>query len=117
MTLSGKYADASAAIIESAQTGHVGRSLPRGAECSRAVDRISAIAGIRDLLLKNNQSGLSGRVHASFDDVATQMRFFYEFQSARNRFLAQRVIAARRLAPTRWLIVRMSIVQPVTQGR
>ncbi|EAQ34577.1 queuine tRNA-ribosyltransferase [Nitrobacter sp. Nb-311A] len=46
MILSGKYADASAAIIESAQTGHVGRSLPRGAECSRAVDWISAIAGI-----------------------------------------------------------------------
>jgi hypothetical protein len=85
MTLSGKYADASAAIIESAQTGHVGRSLPRGAECGRAVDRISAIAGIRDLLMKINQSGLSGTVHASFDDVATQMRFFYEFQFCKYR--------------------------------
>jgi hypothetical protein len=85
MTLSGKYADASAAIIESAQTGHVGRSLPRGAECGRAVGRISAIAGIRDLLMKINQSGLSGTVHASFDDVATQIRFFYEFQSCKNR--------------------------------
>jgi hypothetical protein len=46
MTLSDMYADASAAIIVSAQTGQVGRSVPRRAECVRAVDGISAIAGI-----------------------------------------------------------------------
>jgi hypothetical protein len=97
MTLSGKYADASAAIIESAQTGHVGRSLPRGAEGGRAVGRISAIAGIRDLLMKINQSGLSGTVHASFDDVATQIRFFYEFQSCKIGFGA--TYCCQTLAP------------------
>jgi len=44
--LSDNSADASAAIIESAHTGQVGKSLPRGAGCGDLVGRISAIAGI-----------------------------------------------------------------------
>jgi hypothetical protein len=52
----------------------------------------------RDLLLKINQtglSGLSGKVHASFDDVATQMRFFYEFQFCKNGFWHNELLPGR----------------------
>ena len=72
--LSDKYADASAAIIESAQTGHVGRSLPRGAERGMTVDGISAIAGI----VTSSSVDLTELYTAIFDDVATQMRLFYD---------------------------------------
>jgi hypothetical protein len=44
--LSERYADASAATIESAQTGQVGKSLPRGSDLSATVDKTSATAVI-----------------------------------------------------------------------
>src|ERR1700694_4501738 len=44
--LSDRKAEASAATIESAQTGQVGRSQPRGSGLGATVDRISATAGI-----------------------------------------------------------------------
>src|ERR1700730_15720581 len=46
MTLSETKADASAATIESAQTGQVGKSHPRGSGLGAMVDRTSAVAGI-----------------------------------------------------------------------
>ena len=46
MMLSDTYADASAATMESAQTGQVGKSLPRGSELCAAVNTTSATAGI-----------------------------------------------------------------------
>src|SRR6185503_17349589 len=48
MTLSVRYADASAATMESAQTGQVGRAQPRGSGLCVTVDRTSAIADIVD---------------------------------------------------------------------
>src|ERR1700722_14967947 len=44
--LSDRKAEASAATIESAQTGQVGRSQPRGSGLGATVDGISATAGI-----------------------------------------------------------------------
>jgi hypothetical protein len=60
--------------MESAQTGHVGRSLPRGVGRGIAVDRISAIAGI----VTSSSVDLAKLYTATFDDVATQMRLFYD---------------------------------------
>src|SRR4051794_20081815 len=50
MTLSCRYAEASAATMESAHTGQVGKSQPRGSGLDATVDRTSATADIRDLL-------------------------------------------------------------------
>jgi hypothetical protein len=46
MTLSERKAEASAATMESVQTGHVGKSHPRGSEFGATVERISATAVI-----------------------------------------------------------------------
>jgi hypothetical protein len=80
------YADASAAIIVSAQTGQVGRSVPRRSECVRAVDGISAIAGIVTSSLLLGALGLIQPalfILSLFDDVATQIRFFYDSNDPR----------------------------------
>ena len=113
--LSDKYADASAAIIESAQTGHVGRSLPRGAERGMTVDGISAIAGI----VTSSSVDLTELYTAIFDDVATQMRLFYDSFS-RMRFALQRIVAAHVALACRPLLTlwkRGLPSQSVTWGR
>jgi hypothetical protein len=60
--------------MESAHTGQVGKSDPRGPDLDARVDRTSATAGIvtslRSLNLPSGYTDL-------FDDVATQMRWFY----------------------------------------
>jgi hypothetical protein len=89
--LSDKNAEASAAIIESAQTGQLGRSLPRGAERGIAVDKISASAGI----VTSSSSDLAELYTVIFDDVATQMRSFYESSFCERGFAVQRNVAAR----------------------
>jgi hypothetical protein len=75
MTLSETKAEASAATMESAQTRQVGKSHPRGSGCFATVERASAIAGIVtspcDLDVMPTYTDL-------FDDVATQMRSFYD---------------------------------------
>src|SRR5258708_28090330 len=73
MTLSETKAEASAATIESAQTGQVGKSHPRGSELGATVDRTSASAGIVTSL----RSEPSLTYTDLFDDTATQMRSFY----------------------------------------
>jgi hypothetical protein len=65
-------AEASAATIESLQTRHTGRSLPRGAERGTLVDKTSAIAGI----MTSSSDDLSATYNDLFDGVATQMRSF-----------------------------------------
>jgi hypothetical protein len=88
----------------SAQTGQVGRSLPRG-ERGRVVDWISATAGIGDLLYVISPSPVTRDVlHPLFDNVATQIRFFYEFQFCRGPFALQQIVmASMTLAPERRL--------------
>jgi hypothetical protein len=58
--------------MESAQTGHVGKSLPRGLRDT--VDRTSAIA---DIVASLCDVSVTTPYNNLFDDVATQMRWFY----------------------------------------
>src|SRR5665213_229982 len=60
----------------SAHTAQVGKSDPRGSGRDASVERTSATAGIVTSL----RSGLAPTYTGLFDDVATQMRWFYVIQ-------------------------------------
>jgi hypothetical protein len=63
--------------MESAQTGQVGKSLPRGSGLCAAVDRTSAVADIDTSLLALPAFPVSPITYtSSLDEIATQMRWF-----------------------------------------
>src|SRR3954447_9474181 len=85
--------------MESAQTRHTGRSLPRGAARGLLVDRASAIAGI----VTSSNYDPSATYNDLFDEVATQMRFFQELTDFCNAANMRRtpVASARGSAQSR----------------
>src|SRR4051812_41224841 len=71
MTLSERKAEASAATIESEQTGQVGRSHPRGSGLGATVAVVSAAA----VIVLGFEVNV--KAHVFFTDLATQMVCFY----------------------------------------
>jgi hypothetical protein len=85
--------------MESAQTRHTGRSLPRGAARGLLVDRASAIAGI----VTSSSYDLTATYNDLFDEVATQMRFFQELTDFCNAARVRRAGCKRARFGAVWL--------------
>jgi hypothetical protein len=79
--------------MESAQTGQVGRSHPRGSGLDAGVDMSSAIADIVGTSLALNLTELKSKIPDLLVFVATQMRWFYVILS-RTCIAAQRMTAS-----------------------